>query len=105
MTHVAFAVGEDSRTIAVSANNDDNTTDERVTLSLGALPTGVSRGSPSSAAVMLVDDDLKPLYLSFGAATYSAMESGADARVMITVNNEERQRDLYADDDGPGSED
>ena len=86
LTHVAFAVGEDSRTIAVSASNDDNTTDERVTLSFGALPTGVSRGSPSSAAVMLRDDDLKELVLSFGLGTYTAMESGADARVMITVN-------------------
>ena len=91
LTHVAFAPGEDSRTISVTASDDDNTADERVTLSFGTLPTGVSAGSPSSAAVMIRDDDLKQLVLSFGATTYDAHEGGADARVTITVNtlNEE----------------
>lgn len=93
-THVSFAAGEDSRMISVTAKDDDNTADERVTLNFGTLPTGVSRGSPSSAAVTLRDDDLKPLVISFTeGVTYNAREGGS-ARVAITVNTRNEDNTL-----------
>ena len=93
-THVSFAAGEDSRMISVTAKDDDNTADERVTLNFGTLPTDVSRGSPSSAAVTLRDDDLKPLVISFSeGVTYNAREGGS-ARVAITVNTRNEDNTL-----------
>ena len=61
---VDFDIGEQHRTIAVKATNDDkDRSNQTVTLSFGARPDGVSVGSPSSARVTLWDDDLKELEL------------------------------------------
>ena len=86
-SHVVFDVGEQHRTIAVSANDDKDLTNQTVTLSLGTRPSGVSLGSPSSARVTLWDDDLKDLNISFGSASSTATENGGNATVAITLDS------------------
>ena len=50
-TEVAFAVGEMSKEITISASLDDDTEDDSVTLSFGDLPERVQGGENTSATV------------------------------------------------------
>ncbi len=85
---VDFDIGEQHRTIAVTATNDDkDRSNQTVTLSFGARPSGVSVGSPSSARVTLWDDDLKELELSFGLGPFIARENGGAVTIPITLDS------------------
>ncbi len=85
---VDFDVGEQHRTIAVTATNDDkDLNNQTVTLSFGARPAGVSVGTPSSARVTLWDDDLKALNISFGRGPFVARENGGAVTVPITLDS------------------
>ena len=106
-THVDFAVGEQHRTIAVTANDDKDRNNQTVTLSFGTRPSGVSVGSPSSARVTLWDDDLKELTIQFGLGTFIATENRGAVTVPIILN-EATDRDLripltHTPDSGEGT--
>ena len=81
-----FAVGEQHRTLVVTASDDADINTESVSLSFGARPAGVSAGTPSSATVSLWDDDIKDLTISFAAATSQATEGGSARSVTIRLN-------------------
>ena len=59
-TTVTFGSGETSKEVTVTAVDDGVDDDgERVRLGLGTLPAGVTAGSPATAVVTLVDDDVR----------------------------------------------
>jgi len=57
---VTFTAGQTSTTINVPINDDnilENTESFTVTIMRGPLPTGVTRGDPGSATVIIMDND------------------------------------------------
>ena len=55
---IVFAAGESRRTFAVTATEeDDDAEDQTVWLAFGALPDAVIRDVPTTAALMVIDDD------------------------------------------------
>ena len=77
-TEVTFASGQTSKTLNFSAAQD-TTADHGDSVKLGfgsSLPPGVSAGSNDETTVTIIDDD-PAVTVSFGAATYSADESGS----------------------------
>ena len=87
---VSFDAGETSKTVRFSATQDsDNDDDERVLLEFGALPAGVSAGSPSESLVSITDDDVPAVTVSFGSGSYTAAEGGSvDVTVMLSADPE-----------------
>ena len=87
---VRFGVGEQTQTITVRATDDTDDDDgESVTLSFVNDPNDrVSTGNtPSTATVALADNDgPRRVTVSFGAATYTATEGGADATVRVELD-------------------
>ena len=87
---VTFAVGEQTQTITVTATDDTDDDDgESVTLSFVNDPNGRVRvrTGPASATVALADNDgPRRVTVSFGAATYTATEGGADATVRVELD-------------------
>ena len=80
---VTFAVSETVRTFAVTAVRDNDVDDgEEVKIGFGPLPSNVGAGSPSTTSVALEDD----LSVSFGAASYTAVEGGAAATVTVRLS-------------------
>ena len=86
VTEVVFAVGEQSRTVTVTATDDADLDDETVRLGFGTLPADVTAGPPATATVTLVDDDQTALSVSFGADAYTATEGGTAATVTVTLS-------------------
>ena len=84
---LSFSAGTTARSFTVTANEDADTVDEEVTLGFGTpLPEGVSAGTPASATVRLVDDDVPVPRVSFGASSYSASEGGEAATVTVRLS-------------------
>ena len=75
---VTFDAGDTSKTFDFAATADTADDDgESVKLGFGSgLPVGVSEGSPSETTVSITDDDDPQVTVSFGAATYRAIEGG-----------------------------
>ena len=83
---VAFNAGETSQPITFAATQDTEDDDgESVKLAFGALPTGVTAGSPSETTVSITDDDDPQVTVSFGASTYTAAEGGT-ATVTVSLS-------------------
>ena len=83
---VTFNAGETSQPITFAATQDAEDDDgESVKLAFGALPTGVTAGSPSETTVSITDNDDPAVTVSFGAATYTAAEGGT-ATVTVTLS-------------------
>ena len=83
---VTFDAGETSQPITFAATQDAEDDDgESVKLAFGALPTGVTAGSPSETTVSIRDDDDPAVTVSFGAATYTAAE-GSTATVTVSLS-------------------
>ena len=77
-TDVTFASGQTSRTLTFTAAQD-TTADHGDSVKLGfgsSLPPGVTEGTDDETTVTIIDDD-PAVTVSFGAATYSADESGS----------------------------
>ena len=55
---------------------------EKVVLEFGALPAGISTGSPSATTFHLIDTQT----VSFGATSYSATEGGPGATVTVSLD-------------------
>ena len=83
-SRVRFAVGEQTKTIRVAATNDTEDDDgESVTLSFVEDPNDrvVTGVGPGRTTVALQDNDGPgPVEVSFGAATYTAIEGGSTRR-------------------------
>ena len=80
---VTFEAGEDSTSFFVRARHDGAVEGEEwVDLGLGSLPAGVSAGNPAVAKVTFTDGR----DVSFGAASYTAMEGGREAMVVVRLD-------------------
>ena len=80
---VTFEAGDSAAYFAIRALPDtvfEN--DEKVVLEFGALPAGISAGSPSATTFHLIDTQT----VSFGATSYSAIEGGPGATVTVNVD-------------------
>ena len=84
---VTFDAGDTSKTFTFTAAQDTDDDDgESVKLGFGSsLPAGVSEGSPSETTVSITDDDDPQVTVSFGAATYRAIE-GSTAAVTVELS-------------------
>ena len=83
---VTFAVGAQTRTITVTAVEDDDSTDEAVLLTFGMLPRSVSEGTLTSARVTLADNDTAPLTVRFEAPAYAAVEGKAAVTIPVRLS-------------------
>ena len=84
---VTFSSGEVSKQFTVSVTDDhDNDDGESLTLRFGMLPAGVNAGSPTTTTLNLVDNDLTTV--SFGAASYTAIEGGSVVTVTVELSDE-----------------
>ncbi len=54
---LTFVTGDSSKSITISANQDDDTDDEMVKLAFGTLPDRVSTGDNAQAVLSITDDD------------------------------------------------
>ena len=84
---VTFQSGEVSQTITFLATQDtQDDDDETVALSFGgSLPTGVTAGTLSEAAVSITDDDDPAVTVMFGASAYTVAEGG-EVAVTVTLS-------------------
>ena len=83
---VTFAIGEDTKILTVTADQDHDAADEAVELGFGTLPGSVTLGTLTTARVSLTDNDTAPLAVEFGAASYTAVEGGAAVTVAVELN-------------------
>ena len=87
---VRFAVGEQTKTIQVAAVDDTDDDDgESVTLSFVNAPNDrlIAGSGPVTATVALEDNDgAGKVEVSFGAATYTAIEGGSVATVSVQLD-------------------
>ena len=80
---VVFNSGDTSKTFTFSATADAIDDDgESVKLTFGTLPTGVSEGTTKETVVSITDDDVPPVSVSYGSATYSVDETDDRPRLM-----------------------
>ena len=87
LDNVTFSATQTSKTFTFTAIDDDVDDDgESVKLGFGALPAGVSSGTPAETTVSINDNDVPDVKVSFGAATYTAAEGGM---AMVTVSLDE----------------
>ena len=87
---VQIAVGRQTTSFTVAATDDSEDDDlESVTLWIGGNIYGpvIPGEGPRTATVALRDNDgVRPVAVSFGAATYTAVEGGATATVRVTLD-------------------
>ena len=83
-TSVTFASDETSKTFSFTAASDAvNDDGDSVLLGFGSpLPNGVSAGAPATSTVSITDDDVPPVQVRFGAASYTVDEGSS---VTVTV--------------------
>ncbi len=87
---VTFSSEEVSKPFTLSVTDDhDNDDGESLTLRFGMLPAGVNAGSPATTTLNLVDNDLTTV--SFGAASYTAIEGGSVVTITVELSDELEQ--------------
>ena len=59
---VAFSQGAGSGSFTITAVQDEDSSNETLSLGLGTLPSGISAGSPATASVTIDDDDPPVVY-------------------------------------------
>ena len=99
-TEVVFNAGETSKDVTVTVVDDSVDDDgERVELTFGVLPAGVSEGATTRAVVQITDNDDKGILLSptslvvteGGRATYTvALDSEPTSDVTVTITGHAR---------------
>ena len=84
---VMFASGDTEQTFTFTATSDTADDDEdKVKLSFGTLPTGVTAGTTAETTVSITDDDYPQVTVSFGAATYTADEGGDGIAIVVKLS-------------------
>ena len=84
--NVTFDSEDTSRSFTFTAAHDTDDDDgESVKLSFGALPDGVSAGTPGTSTVTITDDDDPQVTVAFGQSAYSAAE-GSTVTVEVTLS-------------------
>ena len=83
---VSFATGQASQTFTVAICNDTILEgNETFNVTLSAPTGGATIGTPATAVVTILDDEVaQPGVLQFSAATYSVGEAGGTATVTVT---------------------
>ena len=103
---VTFGASDTSKTFTLTATDDSVDDDgESVKIGFGTLPPGVVTGSPATATVSLVDNDVagwEPPTVSFGAARYTATEGGGAVTVTVEVDRAEVPFTLRLTREGQG---
>ena len=95
---MVFNSGDTEKSFTFSATADTvDDDDERVKLTFGTLPTGVSEGTTKEAVVSINDDDVPSVTVSFGSATYSVAESDDDTTTDVAENEVTVKVKLSAD--------
>ena len=85
---VTFDSGETEQTFTFTATADTVDDDlEKVTLSFGTLPTGVTAGTTSETTVSITDDDYPNITVSFRLAAYTVNE-GFSVQVDIDLSGD-----------------
>ena len=84
-----FAEDDTEKTITFAATADSVDDDgEKVKLTFGTLPTGVSEGSPNETTVSINDDDLPAdVDVEFGQDSYTVAE-GSSVTVTVTLSED-----------------
>ena len=86
-TTVTFTAGVTSRTFTFTSTEDTtDEADETVTLGFGTLPPGVTPGTDATAVVTIIDDDIAPVTVSYGAEAYTATEGGMGVEVTVRLS-------------------
>ena len=84
--NVTFDSGDTSKSFTFMATEDSiNDDGESVLLAFGALPGGVSAGTPNQATVSITDDDVPSVTVSFGSDAYTVAEGGTQ-QVTVTLS-------------------
>ena len=84
--NVTFDSGDTSKSFTFMATEDSiNDDGESVLLAFGALPGGVSAGTPNQATVSITDDDVPSVTVSFGSDAYTVAEGGTQ-QVTLTLS-------------------
>ncbi len=81
-----FAVGEDSQTFTITANEDEDIDDETLELGFGTLPERVSAGETATATVTIQDAGLPELTVSFTQAESTVAEGGEPASINVNLS-------------------
>ena len=85
-TSLLFGPGVTSSVVTVNALSDDDDDDgERLRLTLGVLPSGVTGGSDTTVLVSILDDDDPIVEVSFGSGSYDLSEDGSTT-VSVELN-------------------
>ena len=86
---LSFAEGAWYQSFEITANEDPDSDDETVTVGLTLddddLPSWLGAGTPVTATVRLRDDDRNRM-VSFGSASYQAMEGGEAVEVSVELS-------------------
>ena len=83
---VTFNAGDTAQTFTFTATDDaEDDDDERVRLSFGTLPTGVTAGSTATGTVSITDNDDPAVTVSFEQAGYTVAE-GSSVTVRVTLS-------------------
>ena len=81
---VTFDAGETSMSFDVTAEQDDDTDDESVELSFGALPTGVMEGSTVTTTVTITDDGQRGV--RFTSAVLTVEEGSSESYEVVLTS-------------------
>ena len=88
---ITFNSGETEKLFTLVASQDSQVEgSEAVRLSLGDLPDGASRGVFGDSTVTIVDDDLKPVEVTFLRNAYEAVE-GSPVTIRVRLSDDPLQ--------------
>ena len=91
---LTFLSGQTRQTFLVTAVDDsDNDNGESIMVGFGTLPSGVTAVRSTTATVNLADNDVTPVTVKFGAASYTAIEGGAPV-IVETILSADPERNV-----------
>ena len=97
---LTFAATDTEKAITFAATDDSvDDDDEKVRLSFGSLPGGITAtaGEAAEVVVTITDDDVPSVAVSFGSAAYTVAESDDSGTTGVTENTVEVTVNLSAD--------
>ena len=85
LTSITIAANQNDGTATIATNHDADMQDETFTVALGTPPGSLTKGSPSSIQVTIIDDDKAPT-VSLSAAP-NPVEEGSAVTVRATLSS------------------